>query len=135
MFARSSRQYKKNVAQWFLRELKNRCKAPELPPYLVSRWCHLSPSWQHGRATRWLAVKATLGTSDCQGWLSALFKNRKKFVPFETKVCIPRNVFKRILHRSGRTSFSSQFRDPKSLLRLLTYRRRGLSASKAIWNR
>ena len=132
MFARSSGQYKKNVAQSFFRELKNRCKAPELPPYLVSRWCHLSPSWQHGRATRWLAVKATLGTSDCQGWLSALFKNRKKFVPFETKVCIPRNVFKRILHRSGRTSFSSQFRDPKSLLRLLTYRRRGLSASKAI---
>ena len=93
MFARSSGQYKKNVAQSFFRELKNRCKAPELPPYLVSRWCHLSPSWQHGRATRWLAVKATLGTSDCQGWLSALFKNRKKFVPFETKVCIPTNLF------------------------------------------
>ena len=76
--------------------------------------------------------QSTLGKSDCQGLLSALFKNRKKFVPSETKVCIPRNVFKRILHRSGRTSFSSQFRDPKSLLRLLTYRRRGLSASKAI---
>ena len=76
--------------------------------------------------------QSTLGMSDCQGLLSALFANWKKFVPFDPKVCISTNVFMRILHRSGRTRSSSQFRDPKSLLRLLIHRRRGLSASKAI---
>ena len=44
-FARSSREYKKDGNQSFFRELRNRCSAPELPPYLVSRWsaritCH-----------------------------------------------------------------------------------------------
>ena len=61
--------------------------------------------------------QSTLGTSDCQGVLSACFKNRKTFVPFELKACIAANLFERILHRSGRTRFSSQFRGPKSLLR------------------
>jgi len=67
VFARSSRQYKKNVVQWFFRELRNRCRAPELLPYLVSRRCHLSLSWQHGRATRWLAVKAPLARAIVRG--------------------------------------------------------------------
>ena len=67
MFARSSRQYKKNVAQSFFRELRNRCRAPQPPPYLVSRRCHLSLSWQHGRATRWLAVKAPLARAIVRG--------------------------------------------------------------------
>lgn len=72
--------------------------------------------------------KSTLGTSDCQGVLSALVANSKKFGAFATHVGDPPKVIERILHRSGRTRSSSQFRGPKSLFRLLSHRRRGLLA-------
>ena len=133
-FARSSSEYKKDGTQSFFRELRNRCRAPELPPYLVSRrsariTCHCLGSTGE-RPVGWQSKhpwhERLSGVAFC------VFANLKKFVPFDPKVCIPTNVITRILHRSGRTRSSSQFRDPKSLLRLLNHRLRGLSASKAI---
>ena len=69
----------------------------------------------------------SLGMSDCQGELSALRTILKRVGAFALKPCIAANLIKRTLHRSGRTSSSSQFRRPTSLLWLLTNRRRGLS--------
>jgi hypothetical protein len=131
-FARSSRQYKKGGTQSFFRELRNRCRIRGLPPYLVSRrsariTCHCLGSTGE-RPVGWQS--STPGMSDCQGVLSALFANWKKFVLFDPKVFMPSNEVMPILHRSGRARSSSQCLDPKSLLRLLTYRRRALSASR-----
>ena len=59
---------------------------------------------------------SSLGTSDCQGELSTLLRSLKKIGSFATKLCNGTNLFKRIPHRSGRTSFSSRFRRPSSLI-------------------
>ena len=107
-FARSSRQYKKDGTQSFFRELRNHCRAPELPPYLVSRWsaritCHCLGSAGE-RPVGWQLKHPW--HERLPGLLSALFANWKKFVPFDPKFYIPSNVFMWILHRSERTCSS-----------------------------
>ena len=98
---------------------KKSLQSPSIHPIFgvqTANTYHVSLSRQHWESDPVAGRKSSLGTSDCQGELSALFGFRKKFGLFATKVCDAANLFMRIPHRSGRTSFSSRFRRPSSLI-------------------
>ena len=129
-FSRSSSRYTWNVSERIFRDLKfwgefaaglsncpHDCGPDGVTYHRLGSTGERPVGWQ-----KWLPWHERLS-----GELSALRTVLKRVGAFALKPCIAANLIKRILHRSGRTSSSSQFRRPTSLLWLLTNRRRGLS--------
>ena len=78
---------------------------------------HVSLSRQYRESDLVTGRNSSLGTSDCQGELSALFRCLKRVSAFAKSLCIAASLSKRIPHRSGGTLFSSRFRGLTSLIR------------------